>query len=95
MATSTSYRPGTTTTQAFTGTSAQTSGTFGRGTYRLWADQDCYVAFGPNPTAAAASSMPLTAKTPEYVDLQAGDKIAVIQLSAGGTLSITPVGNWD
>lgn len=81
--------PGTSQTRTFTGTSAQSSAiTAGVTIVRLFATQDCFVAFGANPTAAA-TSMFLAAGIVEYVGVTGGDKIAAIQSSAAGTLYIT------
>jgi hypothetical protein len=48
---------------------------------RLFADADCFVADGDNPTATGdgASGMPLGAENPEYVWIYAGQKFAVIE----------------
>lgn len=48
---------------------------------RLFADADCFVTWGSNPTAAGDGSndMPLGAENPEVVGIEAGDVIAVIQ----------------
>lgn len=56
---------------------------------RLVATSDCYVVFGANPVAAAATGMLLVAMTPEYFWVVPGEKLAVIQLAAAGTLNIT------
>jgi hypothetical protein len=56
---------------------------------RLVATSDCFVVFGANPTAAAATGMLLVAMTPEYFWVSPGEKLAVIQSSAAGTLNIT------
>lgn len=45
---------------------------------RLFADGDCYIATGANPTASA-TTRPLGAENPEYIDVQAGHKVAVIE----------------
>ena len=45
---------------------------------RLFAQSDCYVAFGSNPTAST-STVPLGAENPEFFDVKAGDKVAVIE----------------
>ena len=56
---------------------------------RLVATSDCYVAFGANPTAVAGAGMLITASTPEYFWVAPGEKVAVIQVAAGGILNIT------
>jgi len=50
---------------------------------RLWASADCTILFGTTPTALT-TSMPMTAKLPEYFVVKAGHKIAVL----GATLNI-------
>lgn len=46
---------------------------------RLYADEDCWVKYGTNPTATgAADSMPLSADNPEYVDIEAGHVLTAI-----------------
>jgi hypothetical protein len=57
------------------------------GLVRLCASSDCFVAFGSNPTASS-SSLFLPAGMVEYFGINPGDKIAVIQSSASGFLSI-------
>lgn len=55
---------------------------------RLLATQDCYVAFGTNPTATTSSTR-IIANQPEYFAAKAGDKVAVLRVSADGSLSVT------
>jgi len=55
---------------------------------RLCATSDCYIAIGPNPVAAVAGGLLLPAMSPEYFWVSPGDRIAVIQLSASGSLNI-------
>lgn len=57
------------------------------GIVRLCPTSDCYVAFGANPTASS-SSLLLPAGAVEYFGINPGDKIAVLQVSSGGYLSI-------
>lgn len=45
---------------------------------RLWSDTDCFIGFGANPTAVSGTSIPMTAKMPEYWAVQAGDKVAAV-----------------
>lgn len=86
----TTYRPSTTQSKAYTGTSAAVTNAFGSQTYRvrLWATTDCHVVFAGSPTATT-SDMPLTARVPEYFSVNPGEKVAAIQDSAGGTLYVT------
>jgi hypothetical protein len=55
---------------------------------RLCATSDCWVMFGPNPTASATVGMLLPAMTPEYFWVLPGEKLAVLQASAAGSLNI-------
>ena len=52
-----------------------------RQTVRLFADANCFVTWGADPTALAEGTegRPLGAENPEYVSIEAGHKIAVIQ----------------
>lgn len=57
---------------------------------RLTPTTDCHVAFGANPTAAAdGTCMFLPASQPIVLAFTSGNKIAVIQNAAAGTLFIT------
>lgn len=72
-------------TVAIGGTSAQSAAITGSGrkkrTVRLFADTNCFVTWGYDPTALAdgTGGRPLGAENPEYVSIEAGHKIAVIQ----------------
>lgn len=57
---------------------------------RVVATSACWIAFGANPTAAASTSpsIYLPAYTPEYFFVNSGEKIAVIQDAAAGSLNI-------
>jgi len=57
---------------------------------RLVATSDCWVSFGSNPTAVSggAASILLPAGVPEYFWVLPGERIAVIQNSAAGSLNI-------
>ena len=48
---------------------------------RIFADVDCFVQWGDNPTATndGLSGMPLGAENPEYVSINAGQRFSVIQ----------------
>lgn len=48
---------------------------------RLFADATCFVTWGEDPTAESDGSdgMPVGTENPEYVDIQVGHKIAVIE----------------
>ncbi len=56
---------------------------------RLVATADCHIVFGANPTAGSTDTL-LLANQPEYFVFTPGQRIAVIQDSATGTLYITP-----
>ncbi|MDJ0896923.1 MAG: hypothetical protein QNJ92_17395 [Alphaproteobacteria bacterium] len=59
-------------------TSAITTDGMARKRVRLFAQADCYIAYGENPTASS-STIPLGAENPEYFDIAAGHKVAVIE----------------
>jgi hypothetical protein len=59
-----------------------------QGVYRVYADVDCFLSVGSNPTASAAE-MPLAASAREYFAIFQADRIAVIRAASDGTLSIT------
>lgn len=72
-------------TVTISGTSAQSAVIPGTGRkrkkVRLFADSDCFVTWGENPVAVTDGSdgRPMGAENPEYFDIEAGHKIAVIQ----------------
>jgi hypothetical protein len=57
---------------------------------RLVATSDCWIAFGPTPTAAVNSpaAILLPAGVPEYFWVYPGERVAVIQAIAGGFLNV-------
>ena len=57
---------------------------------RLVATSACRVLFGAAPTAVATSTY-LSAGVPEYFTAIGGEKVAVIQETAGGKLNITEI----
>lgn len=57
----------------------------------LHASARCYVLAGANPTAAAATSIPLEAGEKFHMRITSGHKIAVIRDTADGFLHIAPV----
>lgn len=78
---------------AISGTSAQ-SAAFGANTtvVRLATTTDCWVLFGSNPTAVAATNAGgsfMGAGSVEYWRVDPATKVAVIQDSAAGNLSVT------
>lgn len=56
---------------------------------RLLPTSACYVRFGENPTVTSANGTLLAAGVPEYFGVVPGQRLAVIQVAAGGTLNIT------
>ena len=58
---------------------------------RLFCTKDCFIAIGPNPTVDATGTTGafLPGGIIEYFGTNPGDKIAVIQATASGTLYIT------
>ena len=77
---------------AFTGTSAQ-SAAWNSGTTRvvLVATADCWAAFGASPTAVAAAAGAVFVPAGVYgypITITAGQKLAVVQASAAGTICI-------
>ncbi len=67
-----------------TGTSAQSNvivGTAQTRRVRLYSDADCFVTWGANPTALAdgTAGRMMGANNPEYFELNAGVKVAVIE----------------
>lgn len=57
---------------------------------RIFSNVDCFIATGTNPTAVAdGTNMIIPAGFVEYIAINVGDKIAVIQSASGGFLYIT------
>lgn len=46
---------------------------------RLFADADCFVTWGETPVAVSTASRPMGAENPEYFEIKASQKIAVIE----------------
>ena len=48
---------------------------------RLYSDTDCFVEWGANPTATTdgLAGMPVGADNPEWIDVEAGQRLAVIE----------------
>jgi hypothetical protein len=61
-------------------------------TVRVVGSAACYIIFGENPTALATTSIYMPAGLVEYFAIKPGEKIAVIQDSAAGTLYVQPMG---
>jgi hypothetical protein len=75
------------------GAASAASAAFGTQTYqvRVVATSACRVRIGEGTPTALATDSYLPADRPEYLTCTPGQKIAVIQESAGGKLSITEV----
>ena len=73
------------TTVTIAGASAQSAAISGSNkeirSVRLFADADCFVKWGDNPTALAdgTAGMPIGAENPEVVGVKAGQLVAVIE----------------
>jgi hypothetical protein len=74
-----------------TGTSAQSAALPSSEVY-LCSTTDCWLTKGANPTAVAAADLMLylPAGCPLHMRITRGEKIAFIQHSAGGTVSVVP-----
>lgn len=90
MYTGSPWRPVTSQTAAYTAASAVVTNAFGNGVHvvRLVSTTNCFVAFGSAPTATT-SDMYLPANQPEYFVVSQGQKVAAIQVDAGGNLHVT------
>jgi len=58
---------------------------------RVCANVNCWIAFGSNPTAAAGTgtaSILIPAYSVEYFWVNKGERVAVIQDTAGGTVNV-------
>lgn len=82
--------PGTSQKVAFSSVSSQ-SAALGSSTtlVRVMASQNCYLAFGANPTATTSTSLFLPTGVIEKFGVTSATKIAVIRDSADGNLYIT------
>jgi hypothetical protein len=71
--------------------SVQATNAFGDYTLavQVSATGDCHIAFGPNPTALATSTLVKSTDGPMQYNVAPGDKIAVIRDASGsGTLNV-------
>jgi hypothetical protein len=59
---------------------------------RVVASAACYLAYGADPTAVNTGAMYMPAGLVEYFAIKPGEKLAVIQDSAAGTLYVQPMG---
>jgi hypothetical protein len=77
---------------AYTGTAGTTDAlTTEAVTIRVISTTDCFIEIGMAPTAVADTGMYLPALLPEYFMCPKGTKVSAIQVSAGGTLYVTPL----
>ena len=85
------FKPATSQKRTFTAVSAQSTALDSwTNVVRVYATQDCYLAFGESPTAVATGTdVFLPAGQAEYFRVDGGCKIAVIRDSADGNLFIT------
>lgn len=63
---------------------------------RVISTTNCWIAFGANPIAAAgtgSAAILIPAYTPEYFWVVHGEKLAVIQDAAAGTLNVAELAN--
>lgn len=83
------YRPGSSQGITTTGASQQSSALSSDASIiRVAVNQDTYIAIGSNPTATANSLM-MPAGAIEFFAVNASDKVAVLEVSAAGRVSIT------
>jgi hypothetical protein len=82
--------PGTSQSVAIGAASVQSTA-FNQGTsiIRLHPTVDCFVSVGANPTAVANTTVFLLGGATEYLGVNPGDKVAVIQSASSGTLYVT------
>lgn len=84
------FRPQVTQTVAYTDVSGAITNPVAAGIrmVRVWCTTDAFITAAITPTAAT-SHMPITAKVAEYFPVNEGEKIAAVQVSAGGNLHVT------
>ena len=90
-------RAGASVKVAYTGTAGTTAALpAGTACVRVYSTTDCFIEIGTAPTAVADTGMYLVGGMPEYFECQTnsalGPKVSAIQVSAGGTLYVTPFG---
>ena len=85
-------RPGITQSVAYTGTAGSVASGISNGVnrVRVVCTTDAYVTFDGSPPSAT-SGVYVPAKTPEYFAVSPGQIASAVQLSAGGTLSVTEI----
>jgi hypothetical protein len=72
------------------GSSAQSTAFTSVNKVRIAATQAVYIAFAANPTATS-SDLVLPANGVETFTITPGHKVAVLQVTSGGIVSITPI----
>ena len=81
-------------TVTYTGTAGTTAAlTPDAKTLRVISTTDCFIEIGVSPTAVVNTGLFLPAYTPEYFECipgVTGTKVSAIQLSAGGSIYVTP-----
>ena len=84
--------PGGSVKVAYTGTAGTTAALpETTSAVRIVATTDCFIEIGLSPTAVADTGMYLPALVPEYFQAQPNAKVSAIQVSAGGTIYVTPI----
>jgi hypothetical protein len=82
---------GASVTVAYTGTAGTTAAINKEATsIRVMSTTDCFIEIGTAPTAVANTGLYLPALVPEYFTCPANCKVSAIQVSAGGSLYVTP-----
>ena len=83
-------KQGTVQNVTYTGTAGLSSAFNGATTLiRLCSDQDCFYLIASSPTATTSNGSRLPAGVVDFVPVLPGQKISVVQSTAGGTLNIT------
>jgi hypothetical protein len=85
------FKPLTTQNLTISGTSAVTTNAVNAPFVRLASTTACYVQFGSSPTATTSDMLVNASIIGEVFKMEPGWKVAAIQVSAGGTLSVTGV----
>lgn len=84
-------QPGASVTVAYTGTAGTTAALpASTRVVRVLSTTDCFIEIGTAPTAVANSGLYLAAYAPEYFAAGPSFKVSAIQVSANGSLYVTP-----
>ena len=77
---------------AFTGTAGTITNPMSAGVHkcRVVATSACYIRIGSSPTATVSDPY-LPANVVEYFTINPGEQVSAIQVSAGGSLSVTEI----